>query len=276
MLHCHYCDFSQSLAQAVKENPSSKFVSVGYGSEKAADMLEKLMPGARIARVDSDILQKKDLLPETLGKFRDGEIDVLVGTQILAKGHDFSKVTLLCILEVDQLLNLPDLRAGERTFQLMVQASGRAGRGELPGKVIVQTSKGLHPIVGAALRHDYGNFIEYEMSYRKVHNYPPFSRMVQIELNSTDPKLLLTQSNKIESWITKSLDDDSSPLSHIKVLGPTSPPIEVIRNRHRKTILFVCKNRKILHQGVREMLAVFGKAKGDLRIKVDVDPQTLL
>lgn len=276
MLHCHYCDYSIGLKEVLNNNPSSKFVSVGYGSEKATDLLKDLIPEANIARVDSDVLQRKDLLPETLNKFRSGEIDILVGTQILAKGHDFAKVTLLCILEVDQLLNLPDLRAGERTFQLMVQASGRAGRGEFPGKVMVQTSKGLNPIVGSALNHDYHRFIEHEISYRKIHGYPPFSRMVQIEFNSEDRNLLMEYSKKIEKWIDQALDDDKSPLSHVKVLGPSAPTIETIRRRHRRTIILVCSDLKTLHQGAKETLSAFGKLKGDIRVKVDVDPQSML
>ena len=176
VLHCHYCDHSQELAELMEGNPNAKFVSVGYGSEKATDLLQNLIPEANIVRLDSDVLQKPDVLPATLGDFRNGKIDILVGTQILAKGHDFAKVTLLCILEVDQLLNLPDFRAGERTFQLMVQASGRAGRGEYPGQVLVQTSKSVHPVVFAALSHDYGKFLEHEIDYRKMCGYPPFQK----------------------------------------------------------------------------------------------------
>ena len=199
-----------------------------------------------------------------------------MGTQILAKGHDFAKVTLLCILEVDQLLNLPDMRAGERTFQLMVQASGRAGRGEFPGKVMVQTSKGLHPIVGAALEHDYSKFLEHEISYRKIHGYPPYAKMVLIELNSENRELLVSTCQQIEKWIDKALEDDQSAVSHTKILGPSAPTIEVVRRRHRRTILMICNDLKTLHYSTRELLASIGKPKGDLRIKVDVDPQSML
>ena len=179
-------------------------------------------------------------------------------------------------MEVDQLLNLPDLRAGERTFQLMVQAAGRAGRGEFPGKVMVQSSKGLHPVVGAALKHDYDQFLGYEYPYRKAHNYPPFAKMIQIEFNSEDRNLVLEYASVIENWLDKSLNNDKSPISHIKVLGPSSPAVETVRRRHRRTILLISSEVKFLHHGAREVLAAFGRLKGDLRLKIDVDPQSML
>lgn len=275
-LHCHYCDYSTSVAKILKEKPQSKFVSVGYGSEKASDLLAKILPDAKIARVDSDVLQKRDRLSEILDDFRHGRLDVLLGTQILAKGHDFSRVTLLCILEVDQLLNLPDLRAGERTFQLMVQAAGRAGRGEFPGRVLIQSSKDIHPVIGAGLRHDYKKFVDFEMSYRKANGYPPFSRMIQIEFSSEDRSLLAGYEKKIERFLDVSLSDEKSPLSHLKVLGPSAPAIETVRKRHRRTVLLVSGQLGYLRQGAHLVLEALGKLKQDLRVKIDVDPQSML
>ncbi|MCX6128615.1 MAG: primosomal protein N' [Proteobacteria bacterium] len=134
VLRCHYCDFSQNLEDIASPEERDAFVMVGYGSEQMELYLRQAVPGARIQRVDADAVSHRQSLPAILNDFRTGHIDILVGTQMLAKGHDFARVTLICILEVDQVLNLPDFRAGERAFQLMVQAAGRAGRGEFPGK----------------------------------------------------------------------------------------------------------------------------------------------
>lgn len=276
ILKCHYCDYAQKVDDVLASAPSTQFVSVGYGSEKAAAYLAAKFPDFKIARVDSDVMQKRDELERVLSDFRDGSIDILVGTQMLAKGHDFAKVTLICLLEVDQLLNLPDMRAGERTFQLMVQAAGRAGRAHHPGKVLVQSPRQLHPVVKAGLGHDYSSFIDYEMQFRKLNDYPPFSKMVLIEYNCENKNHLEAATSSLESFIDSHIDAGEHALSHVKVLGPASPPIEIIRGRVRRTVLLVGRNHSSLKSAAISILENLNSHKGKVRIKVDVDPQTML
>ena len=163
---------------------------MGYGSEQAELYLKQELPNANIVRIDSDIVLEKGKLAQILSDFRQGKIDILVGTQILAKGHDFPSVTLICLIELDQMLNLPDFRSGERTFQLLVQSAGRAGRGDHPGKVMVQTSRPDHPVVQAGLQQNFLSFAEMEIEFRKDAFYPPFSRLVMFEFSATKLNIL--------------------------------------------------------------------------------------
>jgi primosomal protein N' (replication factor Y) len=276
VLQCHYCDHQTSLRAVQLEKPEAKFVAVGYGSQKAEDCLNELLPGARIARLDSDVITEREILPQTLEKFRQGEIDVLVGTQILAKGHDFPKVTLIAILEIDQLLNLPDLRAGERTFQLIVQAAGRAGRAQLPGHVLVQSSRLDHPVVQAGLAQDFELFAGRELDFRKAHLYPPFGKLVLVELNSESLGALTQYCDKISQWIEQMCRARPEFARDVRVLGPAVPGIETIRKRHRRTILFCSADIGKLRKLVNIFWAQFSKVPRGLRIKIDVDPQALI
>jgi primosomal protein N' (replication factor Y) len=276
VLQCHYCDHQTSLSAVQRERPEAKFVAVGYGSQKAEDCLNELLPGARIARLDSDVVAERDVLPKTLAKFRKGELDILVGTQILAKGHDFPKVTLIAILEIDQLLNLPDLRAGERTFQLIVQAAGRAGRAQLPGHVLVQSSRLDHPVVQAGLAQDFELFAQRELDFRKAHLYPPFGKLVLVELNSEDLRDLTQYCDKISQWIDQMHRTSPEFARAVRVLGPAIPAIETIRKRHRRTILFSSPDIGKLRRVVSIFWAQFSKVPRGVRIKIDVDPQALV
>lgn len=271
-LFCHYCGYKTSVKSVLEKNPAGSYVAIGYGSEKAYEILKAKFPLARIGRLDSDIASDRKILADTLNEFRMGNLDILVGTQILAKGHDFPNVTLVVLLEVDQLLNLPDFRAGERTFQLLVQAAGRAGRHELPGRVLVQSTKGTSPILHAGLSHDFPAFVEAELSYRKAFHYPPFTRMIALEWSSPEEQELSQMTRKVEKW----LDAAESFYKDLRFLGPSAPAIEMIRGRHRMAMVLVGENVSSLNQGARKFLEDFSGLKGDLRLKIDVDPMSLL
>lgn len=276
VLRCHYCDYATTSERLLKERPGETFVAVGYGSQKAEDCIREKVPGARVERIDSDSVVKKDFLPRTLQKFRKGEIDILVGTQILAKGHDFPNVTLIAILEVDQLLELPDFRAGERTFQLIVQAAGRAGRAQLAGEVMIQTMRADHPVVGNAIRQDYKAFAEAELKFRSLHQYPPFARMIAFEINSEDRNRLQQLMRRIESWVEQMAALKPDLLARVRVLGPAVPPIETIRLRHRRSLIFSSPHIEPLRQMAHAFLSAFSKLPHDVRLKIDVDPQSLI
>jgi primosomal protein N' (replication factor Y) len=276
ILRCHYCDFSQRVDDVVPADERDAFVMVGYGSEQMELYLREALPGARIQRVDSDTTSNRDALPTMLTDFREGRIDVLVGTQMLAKGHDFARVTLICILEVDQVLNLPDFRAGERAFQLMVQASGRAGRGEHSGCVMVQTQKPDHPILQAGLQHNFQAFWVDQEPFRRQHGYPPFGRMILFEYSGTRKDQLDDLMRSVDRWVSESLKRSAASLQALQVLGPAVPPIEMIRGRLRRTLLLVSADRKILTWFAQQLRTAFAELKGDLRLRIDVDPQSLM
>lgn len=276
VLHCHYCDYRTTTDEVLRKNPDDQFLAVGYGSEKVEDYLRFKVPGARVERLDSDVAAKRGMLNQTLNQFRSGEIDILVGTQILAKGHDFPRVTLICLLDIDQTLDLPDFRAGERTFQLAVQAAGRAGRAEIAGQVLVQTSRADHPVIRSALEQDYLDFAGRELELRQLGNYPPFSRMIAFEFSSSDRRELSQVCDRMERWLGEFAKRHPEYPRQVRVLGPAVPAIEMIRNRHRRTLIMSGKNRQFLWGLAKNFLVVFGKLGGDLRVKVDVDPQSMM
>ena len=252
------------------------FLLVGYGSEQAELFLQRELPEARIYRVDSDTVSKKGELERVLSDFRAGKIDILVGTQMLAKGHDFPKVTLICLLGVDQMLNLPDFRAGERTFQLMVQASGRAGRAELKGEVLLQTMKPEDPVIEDAKSQDFSSFADRELNFRKEHHFPPFSKMVHFEFNSKDTSKL----DAFLDLVTQSIGDLFERMPQyretLSILGPTIPPIEVVRGRHRRSLVLSSPIQKDLWNASEFLRKSCRRLPGDLRMRIDVDPQSIL
>ena len=278
-LRCHYCDHSQNLRSVVEQHQDDKLVAIGYGSERTEEALRSLIPDCRIERLDSDTATDRDHLARILGDFRNGAIDILVGTQILAKGHDFPNVTLVAALEIDQILDFPDFRAGERTFQLVVQAAGRAGRAEHPGTVMIQCMREDHPVIVTALRQDYLGFVEQELPFRKAHGYPPFGHMIAIEFNSSEASEITQLKRSIESWIDSFEDSGVEAVKQIRILGPTPPPIDVVRGRSRLVCLFQMTQGpalSTLHQVVGQFVNSFQNLKGDLRMRIDVDPQSLL
>jgi primosomal protein N' (replication factor Y) (superfamily II helicase) len=275
-LRCHYCDYTTTMQKVISENPEKTWAVVGYGSQKAEDFLCKAMPSARISRLDSDTVQDPHVLPETLGKFRNGDIDILVGTQILAKGHDFPNVTLVAILEVDQLLGLPDFRGGERTFQLLVQAAGRSGRGSLAGKVIVQSMRGNHSVVQAALKQDFRAFAQDELAFRYAMGYPPFGRMILFEFNGPDAAKLDHWCKDLENKLMDKLDQQPELGRLVRVLGPAPAPIEVIRGRSRRTIMLLSSSAQHCRTVAAALASFSAKPPTDIRVKIDVDPQSTL
>ena len=276
VLRCHYCDYKTSIDSIKARYPKETIMMMGYGSEQAELYLKQELPDAKIVRIDSDIVLEKGKLAEILGEFREGKIDILVGTQILAKGHDFPSVTLICLIELDQMLNLPDFRSGERTFQLLVQSAGRAGRGDYPGKVLVQTSRPEHPVVQAGLQQDYLSFAEMEIDFRRDAFYPPFSRLVMFEFSSPKQVVLNSYLQMVEKWLEDMSEKYRDIFEDVMILGPAIPPIEQIRGRYRRTILVSSSNYKHLRFIVASIKNAFKRDVKDIRFKIDVDPQSII
>ena len=276
ILRCHYCDYSTTMEKILAENPNETFATFGYGSQKAEDFLVHQVPEARITRIDSDAVMKRDVLPKVLGNFRKGDIDILVGTQILAKGHDFPNVTLIAMLEVDQLLALPDFRAGERTFQLIVQAAGRAGRAEFKGKVLIQCAMADHPVVLMAMRQDYKAFATSELIFRATHSYPPFARMIVFEFNSEKESHLDTLTSSLEKWFEHLQKIAPQLVEKVRILGPSTPPIGMIRGRHRRSLILCSAEHPPLRKVAAMLRDQCNRLPGDVRLTIDVDPQSLI
>lgn len=275
LLRCHYCNYQTSTAKILKENPNDRFVTVGYGSQQAHSFLNSVFPDARIQRVDSDSMQNREELYRILSDFRNQKIDILVGTQMLAKGHDFPKVTLTVILEADEILNLPDFRAGERTFQLIVQAAGRSGRAELEGKVMIQTKRPDHPIVMAGTQQNFLTFAQNELAFRKNMEYPPFSKCVAFELMTKKPELLGPVCRELEKFLVQLKIDHPDAFASVRVLGPAIPGVEVLRGYHRRVLILFSDKIGNLRKVAKIVISCLKTLPSNIKTRIDVDPASL-
>ena len=220
--------------------------------------------------MDRDTMRRRGAHETLLRRFDAGEIDVLVGTQMIAKGHDFPRVTLVGVLSADQSLGLPDFRAGERTFQLLTQVAGRAGRGEAPGLVIVQAFDPGHPVIAEAARHDFDAFYEREIRYRRALRYPPLTAMVQLLVVDKD-------GSRAAEWAETLADAlRTEGEGRLLLAGPGPAPLEKLRGLHRQQILVRSAGRRRLVAAVDRALAATEASIPRRAIQVDVDPVSLL
>jgi len=247
---------------------------IGSGSQRAEEFLQNAIPSARVARLDSDAVQDRNVLTQTLESFRKHDIDILVGTQMLAKGHDFPKVSLVAMIEVDQLLGMPDFRGGERTFQLIVQASGRAGRADHAGKVLIQTHRVGHPVIQNAIQNNYESFVRSELEFRKAQGFPPIGKMVLVEINSANARELERFSDKVGEFIDDFMHKYGVKLGDLKILGPAPAPIEIVRGRIRKQLMIFCSQPDVLNKSVLYLQKFMESAPSAIRVKYDIDPQS--
>ncbi|GAC1701503.1 MAG: primosomal protein N' [Candidatus Acidiferrum sp.] len=239
-LECHYCGSIQQVPKECSKCQSKYVYFFGEGSEHLEERLRKEFPQARIARLDRDTARTKRQYQETLGAFAAGALDILVGTQMLAKGHDFHRVTLVGVISADSQLSLPDFRAAERTFQLLTQVAGRAGRGELPGRVLIQTYYPDHYAIQDAVKQDYLSFFERELQFRKMMGYPPFTALANMIVRDT----------KLENAIrwSRQLSDYFAPHAgrEVRVLGPATAPLARLKKEHRFQFLLKSPKRSVL------------------------------
>ncbi len=210
-LECHYCGSTQPVPKVCPKCDSKYVYFFGEGSEHLEERLRKEFPGARIARLDRDTARTKRQYQETLGAFAGGALDILVGTQMLAKGHDFQRVTLVGVISADSGLSLPDFRAAERTFQLLTQVAGRAGRGDLPGRVLIQTYYPEHYAIQDAVRQDYPSFFERELHFRRMMAYPPFTSLANVIVRDTKLENVIRWSRQLSEYFSP---QDGKGLAH--------------------------------------------------------------
>ncbi len=274
-LCCHYCDHSTPVPGACPTCNSSDVEVLGFGTERVEDEVARLVPNARVGRLDSDTAPGGGL-DRILGDFRSGVLNVLVGTQIVAKGHDFPRVTLVGVLLAEQSLAFPDFRAPERTFQLLTQVAGRAGRGDMPGVVIVQTYDPTQYALQYASTHDYLGFAVAENRMRRERGYPPHSHLAAIEISSPDAREATKVADDVREALSQFLMAAGPAGRKVIVLGPSAAAIERLRGRTRLQILLKGHSRSTLNDVLWRLQRLFGSGHGDTRVVLDVDPVSLL
>lgn len=275
-LSCHYCGYSRSVPVECGECGKQYVHFVGEGTEKVQEMLRELFPVASIDRLDRDCVQRRGGYERILGAVARGETDILVGTQMIAKGHDFPGVTLVGVLGADQGLRLADFRSAERTFQLLTQVAGRAGRGERPGEVVIQTYYPNHYSLRYACGQDYKSFAEQELSFRRKFRYPPFTALANILIQRKELEKAWSIAETVFSQLAvcrKELSDSS----RMRVLGPAPAAIEKLKNDFRVQILLKTTDRKELHDVLQRTFSTLRAEKVDLRrVSIDIDPVDLM
>jgi primosomal protein N' (replication factor Y) len=270
-LECHYCGFKRTVPARCPQCDSEHLYYLGAGSQQGEERLAEIFPGARIGRMDRDTVRGRYDLEHLLARLHSGEINLLVGTQMIAKGHDIHGVTLVGVVGCDHALSMPDFRAAERVFQLMTQVSGRAGRGELSGRVVVQTYYPDHYAILAASGHDFAGFAERELKYRRWMHYPPFGVLANILIQSEKLEEAVGWSATFGKWFQKTVSEG------VRVLGPCTAPIARIKGIYRFHLILKASSRRSLNMALRGALA-HADAEGVPRrnIVVDVDAQRLM
>ncbi|HQL56856.1 MAG TPA: primosomal protein N' [Myxococcota bacterium] len=274
-LTCHYCDYSSPVLQECPTCQAKELSIIGFGTERVEEEIANLIPGARCARLDSDTATGGGL-DKILTGFRNGDTNILIGTQIVAKGHDFPKVTLVGVLFAEQSLAFPDFRASERTFQLLTQVAGRAGRGQSPGQVIIQTFKPEQYALRFASAHDFLGFAVVENKLRKERGYPPHAFLAAIEVSSPDAVEAKQEAMRIKSYLAQFGTTEGPDGRNIMVLGPSMAAIQRLRGRTRLHILLKGPKRSTINSVLWKLYRLVGNGHGQVRISIDVDPQTLL
>jgi primosomal protein N' (replication factor Y) (superfamily II helicase) len=270
-LECHYCGFRRTVPKKCPKCESEHLYYLGAGSQQGEERLQEIFPSARIGRMDRDTVRGRYDMERLLARLHSGEINLLVGTQMIAKGHDVHGVTLVGVVGCDHALSMPDFRAAERVFQLMTQVSGRAGRGELPGRVVVQTYHPDHYAIQAASTHDYKGFVARELKYRRWMHYPPFGVLANLLIQSKRMEEAAGWSATLGKWFQKTAPEG------VRVLGPCTAPIARIKETYRFHMILKATSRKALNAALRGVLTYAEEAGIPRRnLVVDVDALRLM
>ena len=269
-LLCHYCAHEEVAPEICRECKGHRLDSMGIGTERIQEDIESLFPNVELVRLDRDTVQKRRLLEEKLDRFRSGQAKILIGTQMVAKGHDFPGVTLVGVLAADVGLNLPDFRAAERTFQLVAQVAGRAGRGAKAGEVLVQTFEPEHYALEAAKMHDYQTFVNQELAAREELHYPPFGFLSMVRFEGVNESQVLREAEKFCDMLEEKQKESAAK---VQILGPVTAPLARLKSQWRYQILLKARSR----QALRDLLAGVNLRKivGIRRI-IDMDPISML
>ncbi len=271
-LRCHYCQATAPRPEICGSCGFNPLLFLGTGTQKAEDLLMRTFGGARIERMDADTTSGKGGHARILGRFAKGEIDILIGTQMLAKGHDYPGVTLVGVINADAGLALPDFRAAEQSFQLLTQVAGRAGRGENPGEVFIQTFRPRHYAVQAAARHDYAGFYAQEIVHREGASYPPFRRMAALYIESEDPELAERHAMALKRLAKEAIATDA--YRGIELLGPSPAAFRRLKKKYRWSFAMLSRSAKRLNALTRALRERYAAEHGAaaVQVKIDLDP----
>lgn len=279
-LVCHYCDYHENYKEACPSCKEGEMKPLGLGTEQIEMDLKKLFPDANVARADRDEIQHREDLERMIQQMESGEIDFLVGTQMIAKGLDFPKLKSIGLVLADIGFNIPDFRSTERSFQLITQVSGRAGRhvknGEEPGQVIVQTYNPEHPCLQWAVTGDYVAFAEQELINRAELGYPPYGRLAGIRLLGPEVEGLRKTCHNLSHRAEALKKSDAKTFDQIEILGPSESPLSKLRNQYRFQMLVKAKDPSVLHHFCRKLFSDDSWAVKKVKISLDVDPLHLL
>jgi primosomal protein N' (replication factor Y) (superfamily II helicase) len=269
-LLCHYCGYAEKIPSVCPKCESEHIHFLGSGSERVEDELHGEFPEAKIARLDRDTVAGKRQFEDILQNFRERNFEILVGTQMIAKGHDIPNVTLVGVVSADVGIGMPDFRAAERTFQILTQVAGRAGRGDLPGMVYMQTINPDHYAVRFAAQQDYNGFFEKELQFRRFMKYPPFAAMANILVRAAKQEDALRMSTELGHHITPAPEN-------MRIMGPAEAPVPRLKAEFRYQLLIKSGSRKDLNALLKKAQD-FARAEkwGATALVIDVDPLTLL
>ncbi|VAX33294.1 Helicase PriA essential for oriC/DnaA-independent DNA replication [hydrothermal vent metagenome] len=268
-LVCHYCGYQSAPTTTCPDCKGYNVTHVGVGTEQIEECIRHLFPKARTARLDRDTTQKKGAYGQILGAMAREEVDVLIGTQMIAKGHDFPKVTLVGVIAADLSLHVPDFRSAERTFQILAQVAGRAGRGEHPGEVIVQSFQIENPTIQAATTHDYTDFYQTELGLRKAQHYPPYSRLALLLLRHKDETSVEKAASELALCIKKTIKS-----GEIKMLGPAPASLIRLREEYRYQILLKGADQQKISKVLKIALKIWKtSAEKNVKLNIEIDPQ---
>jgi len=272
VLLCHYCNHRE-LAPHLCPNCGAKYIYyIGEGTEQIEDLLKKEFPMLRIARIDRDTTARRRRFEQSLQDFSEGRIDMLVGTQMLAKGHDYPNVTLVGVVSVDAGLALADFRAAERTFQLLTQVAGRAGRGDRPGQVLIQTYHPEHYALKHACAQDYLGFYQQEIRHRETLSYPPFVALASLLVHGTDLKQVRSEAARLRKQL-----DQANKERACRILGPAPAPLPRLKGRYRIQFLIKSRSRRRLRGVIDTAIAAAVASGANLRsINLDIDPVSIM
>jgi len=269
-LLCHYCGYAEKVPSVCPKCASEHIYFLGLGSERVEEELHHSFPAARIARLDRDTVTGKRQYETILHDFREGNYDLLVGTQMIAKGHDIPNVTLVGVVSADVGLGMPDFRAAERTFQLLTQVAGRAGRGCVPGIVLIQTINPDHYAVRMAAAQDYQAFYEKELNFRRMMHYPPFSAMANVLVRSEKQEMAMRMSSELGVLLMP-------PPEKLRIMGPAAAPVPRLKSEYRYQFLVKAASRKALNELLQSIRAfAFSHKWPATALVIDVDPLTLM
>ncbi len=265
MLKCHHCDYMEVEPNMCLECGSDSFIKVGFGSEKVEKEAQKLFPNAKILRLDSDKAKLKSNIKNTINKFLNHEADILIGTQMIAKGHDFLNVTLVGVVLADIGLNMPSFRSSEKTFQTITQAIGRSGRGDKIGEAIIQTYNPSHYAIRYAARQNYDLFYQKEIQIRKDTFYPPYCYLAKIEISAKNESSVVENAYILAMNLKDKFEDKA------QIIGPSSPYIKQFQDRHIRTILVKFKDINFAHNILKGCLTPLF-SQSSIKVSLDIDP----